>query len=126
MDTSSAKNAFASVLNSSANKNAVHQPPPAPAAFVAKKNPFAPPPVRHADPPAPPQRQQAEEEEKEEEEEGGEWAEALYDYDSTDAGDLNIKANERVLVTERTSDDWWTGEFNGQKGLFPASYVKIL
>ena len=76
MDTSSAKNAFSSVLNSSANKNAVHQPPPAPAAFVAKKNPFAPPP-RHADPPAPPQRQQAEEDEE------GEWAEALYDYDST-------------------------------------------
>ena len=76
VDTSSPQNAFSSVLNSTANKNAVHQPPPAPSAFVAKKNPFAPPPVRHTDPPAPPQPQQVEEEE-------GEWAEALYDYDST-------------------------------------------
>lgn len=24
-----------------------------------------------------------------------------------EAGDLNIKANQRVLVTERTSDDWF-------------------
>lgn len=68
---------FSSVLHSSANKNAVHQSPPAPAAFPAKKNPFAPPPVRHADTHTPPPRQQAEEEE-----ERGEWAEALYDYES--------------------------------------------
>jgi len=110
---------FSSVLHSSANKNALHQPPSAPAAFVSKKNAFAPPPVRYADPPTP--QQQSEEEEAQ-----GEWAMALYDYNSSDAGDLCIRANQRVLVTERTSDDWWTGEFDGEKGLFPASYVNLL
>lgn len=80
-----------------------------------------PPPA----PPPPPGRQYQEEEEEEEEEQG-EWAEALYDYDSTvrfpllclagtdrkvldtqEPGDLSIKENQRILITERTSDDWY-------------------
>jgi len=56
----------------------------------------------------------------------GEWVEALYDYDSGEPGDLMVKEGQRILLVERTSDDWWTGEINGSKGLFPASYVKLL
>jgi hypothetical protein len=59
--------------------------------------------------------------------------------------DLELQAKQRVLVVEKTSDDWcvllpfffgvslsypflgrWTGEINGRSGLFPASYVKLL
>lgn len=63
-----------------------------------------------------------------------------------EAGDLVLRANARVLITERTSDDWyvgvlissfrtlnsccsafrWTGELDGKSGLFPASYVTVL
>ena len=64
-----------------------------------------------------------------------------------EAGDLVLRANARVLVTDRTSDDWcvdvlissfralnprcysafrWTGELDGKSGLFPASYVTVL
>ncbi|RDB19577.1 LAS seventeen-binding protein 1 [Hypsizygus marmoreus] len=135
VDTTSTKNMFGSLYSSNTKKNANSSPPLVPPAFAPKKSAFAPPPVRRAGstvadspppapapPPPPPQRHQPPPEEEEE----GEWAEALYDYDSQESGDLNIKADQRVLVTERTSDDWWTGVFNGQKGLFPASYVKIL
>ncbi|KAF8171842.1 SH3-domain-containing protein [Pholiota molesta] len=109
-----------------------------PPAFGARQNNFAPPPSRRAGsgsasarsptpepapPPPPPARHQPQ---PEEEEEAGEWAEALYEYNSGEAGDLVIAEGQHVLVTERTSDDWWTGEFNGKKGLFPASYVKLL
>lgn len=65
---------------------------------------------------------------------------------SQESGDLELKEGQRVLVIERTSNDWcvssfrsdrhlhiveclpfrWTGEFDGKKGLFPASYVKLL
>ncbi|KII96024.1 hypothetical protein PLICRDRAFT_34984 [Plicaturopsis crispa FD-325 SS-3] len=125
VDTSSAKNMFGTLRNSTANKAYTPPPPPAPAAFAPRKNAFAPPPSRTASqtnaPPPPPRRQQ-----EEEEEEKGEWAEALYDYDSQDAGDLQIRAGERVLVTDRPSDDWWSGEYGGKTGLFPASYVKVL
>ncbi|KAL0565584.1 hypothetical protein V5O48_016440 [Marasmius crinis-equi] len=93
-------------------------PPPAPAAFAQRKNTFAPPPSRTHESPPPVQQ--------EEEAPNGEWAEALYDYESSDPGDLQIRANQRVLVTERTTDDWWTGTFQGKSGLFPASYVKLL
>lgn len=91
-------------------------PPTAPPAFGPKKTAYAPPPRRAPSPepqPAP-------------EEPSGEWADALYDYDSTvcfasivgdmcrspfhhyqDPGDLPIRENQRVLVTERTSADWY-------------------
>ncbi|KAF8211588.1 hypothetical protein K438DRAFT_1903515 [Mycena galopus ATCC 62051] len=99
-------------------------PPRAPAAFAPTKNKWGPPPARGAV--TSPSQEEPEEEEAEEEAAQGEWAEALYDYDSTDPGDLRIRANQNVWITERTSDDWWTGEFEGETGLFPASYVKIL
>ncbi|KIJ56919.1 hypothetical protein M422DRAFT_40488 [Sphaerobolus stellatus SS14] len=65
-------------------------------------------------------------EETEEPEAEGEWAEALYDYTSADPNDLPIKVAQRVWITEKTSDDWWTGEVDGKSGLFPAAYVKLL
>ncbi|KAJ7672842.1 hypothetical protein B0H17DRAFT_174335 [Mycena rosella] len=125
VDTTSAKNMFSSIRNS--GKPATVTPPAAPPAFAPRKNTYGPPPGRTAAATPPAQEEEEEEEEEEAEEEAqGEWAEALYDYDSADAGDLQIRANQNVWVTERTSDDWWTGEFQGKTGLFPASYVKIL
>ncbi|PPQ76276.1 hypothetical protein CVT26_009713 [Gymnopilus dilepis] len=131
VDTSSSKG----FLSSLHNKPATPTPPSIPSAFAPRQNNFSPPPARRAGstnsesapaPPPPPPRSQPEPEPEPEEEEVGEWAEALYDYDSGEAGDLKITEGEHILVLERTSDDWWTGEVNGQKGLFPASYVKIL
>ncbi|KAG8754034.1 hypothetical protein FRC11_006889 [Ceratobasidium sp. 423] len=56
----------------------------------------------------------------------GEPAEALYDYNSNAAEDINVRQGDRFVIVERTSDDWWTGEVNGRRGLVPASYVRIL
>jgi hypothetical protein len=66
--------------------------------------------------------------EPEPEEPQGEWAEVLYDYSSEDPGDLEVQSGSRVFVTAKSSDDWWTGQIEGQgkEGLFPASYVKLL
>ncbi|KAK2462328.1 hypothetical protein APHAL10511_005634 [Amanita phalloides] len=83
-----------------------------------------------AAPPPPVARRQPEPEPEPEpetqEEAQGEWARALYDYDSNEPGDLNIKENQHILVTERSSDDWWMGEVDGKSGLFPASYAELL
>lgn len=51
---------------------------------------------------------------------------ALYDYTATADGDLSFKAGDRIEVTERTAstDDWWTGIVDGQKGVFPGNYVR--
>ncbi|OAX40608.1 hypothetical protein K503DRAFT_768446 [Rhizopogon vinicolor AM-OR11-026] len=111
-----------------------------PPAFPQPKNNFGPPPVRRATseanaaensnskspPPSLPRRQA--EPEPEPEEPQGEWADVLYDYSSEDPGDLEIQTGTRVFVTAKSSEDWWTGQIDGQgrEGLFPASYVKLL
>lgn len=139
---SSASTAARGFVNSMRGPSASPTPPsPAPAVKAASSS-FSPPPVRRfgsaaaastseaapppappAPPPPPPMKPPAHEEE---EEEKGDWAEAIYDYVATEPGDLSIKEGERILVTERSSDDWWTGEVNGKSGLFPASYAKLL
>ncbi|KAH8817537.1 SH3 domain-containing protein [Flagelloscypha sp. PMI_526] len=112
VDTSSKTNAFLTLRKTDNSKNTT-SPPPIRAALGQPKSSFTPPPSRSAPPLKP----------KEPE---GQWAEALYDYVSEEVGDLQIREGERVLVTEQTSSEWWTGEFEGKKGLFPATYVKLL
>ncbi|KAI0751211.1 hypothetical protein C8Q80DRAFT_558824 [Daedaleopsis nitida] len=135
VDMSSGKNMFSSIRNSTAAKNAApaQVAPPNPPAF-ARRTDFAPPPrrvpstgastpspaVSPAPAAAPPLPRRATQQES------GEWAEALYDYHSEDPGDLPLEEGARVLVVERTSDDWWTGEIDGRRGLIPAAYVKVL
>ncbi|KAI9466572.1 SH3-domain-containing protein [Lactarius psammicola] len=129
VDVSSAGSMFRSLRGSTAAKNAPPAPVRTPSAFVPKKavSTFAPPPVRRVSvSPAAPEPEPEPEPEEAEEEEVGEWVEALYDYTSEDAGDLHLRAGERVRVTERTSSDWWTGEIGNRSGLFPATYVKPL
>ncbi|WVN85407.1 uncharacterized protein L203_100553 [Cryptococcus depauperatus CBS 7841] len=54
-------------------------------------------------------------------------AQALYDYTSSDGGDLSVQANQVVNIIEKTSADWWTCEDgNGKRGLVPANYVQEL
>lgn len=117
VDMSSGKNMFNSLRNSTAAKHAApaQVAPPTPPAFQ-RKNDFAPPPRRvpstgssrssvisnSAPPPPIPRRTQ-----EPEPEEGGEWAEAMYDYHSEDPGDLDLQEGVRVLILEKTSDDWW-------------------
>jgi len=142
VDVSSAGAMFRSLRGSTAAKNAppptVHTPP-AFSSVGGKKasSAFAPPPVRRvgpssssssSSPPAASAAPEPEEEDAQPEsvEGAGEWAEALYDYTSEEAGDLHLRAGERVLVTEQTSSDWWTGEVDGRSGLFPATYAKLL
>ncbi|PIL36641.1 hypothetical protein GSI_00330 [Ganoderma sinense ZZ0214-1] len=132
VDMSSGKNMFSSIRGSTAAKNAgpAQAAPLQPPAFKRNAD-FAPPPKRvssvgapapaasPAPPPALPRRQPTQEE-------AGEWAEALYPYTSDDPGDLDLEEGDRVLVIEKTSDDWWTGEMDGRRGLIPAAYVKLL
>ncbi|KAI0092503.1 hypothetical protein BDY19DRAFT_990220 [Irpex rosettiformis] len=135
VDTTSAKGMYSSIRHGTANKTAVPPPvaPPVPPAFAPTANKFAPPPVRRvsstapepvrATPPPPPPRAEPEPEP----EESGEWAEALYEYNSNDAGDLKLQEGQQVYVVDRTSNDWWTAVAeDGTRGLIPASYVKLL
>lgn len=50
---------------------------------------------------------------------------ALYDYKPVVEQEVALKANDRVLVSHKDEDGWWTGKNlnTGAEGLFPASYV---
>ena len=55
-------------------------------------------------------------------------ASAVYEYHPSDAGDLAIQPNDRILITEFMNADWAKGrnERTGQEGIFPRSYVNIV
>ncbi|CCH58056.1 hypothetical protein TBLA_0A02570 [Henningerozyma blattae CBS 6284] len=52
---------------------------------------------------------------------------ALYEYQAQAEGDLSFPAGAVIEIVQRTADinEWWTGKYNGQQGVFPGNYVKI-
>ncbi|KAG6850381.1 hypothetical protein H0H93_013936 [Arthromyces matolae] len=42
------------------------------------------------------------------------------------ADELSFVAGEEITVLNEVLDDWWMGELNGRKGLFPTTYVEVL
>ncbi|KAG6816839.1 hypothetical protein H0H87_002488 [Tephrocybe sp. NHM501043] len=40
------------------------------------------------------------------------------------ADELSFIAGEEIVVLNEVLDDWWMGELNGKKGLFPTTYVE--
>ncbi|KAF2072481.1 hypothetical protein CYY_006213 [Polysphondylium violaceum] len=58
-------------------------------------------------------------------------ARTLYDYEGTenaddDDKDLVFAKGVVIKVTQQGSDGWWTGEYQGKTGKFPASYVEVM
>ena len=50
---------------------------------------------------------------------------ALYDFSgSTD--ELSFNSGNEIVVLNEVLDDWWMGELDGQKGLFPLSYTEAI
>ena len=48
---------------------------------------------------------------------------ALYDFQGEQEGDLMFNTGDVIDVIKRINDDWLEGSFNGNIGLFPASFV---
>ncbi|KAI5122145.1 hypothetical protein M0805_000792 [Coniferiporia weirii] len=128
VNTTSVKSSLLSIRHGTANKSKAPPSvaPPIPSAFPKRQNNFAPPPVRRLTSDDAPNVRTPSPEPEPEPEEQGEWAEALYDYNSGEAGDLVLSAHEHIKIVSKDSDDWWTGEVDGRTGLFPASYAKLL
>lgn len=53
---------------------------------------------------------------------------ALYSFAGEESGDLAFKKGDIINITAKSdsTDDWWTGELNGRKGIFPANYVELV
>lgn len=89
-----------------------HEKERAPSTGYYSATPAVPPPAYPSAPPAPTALA---------------YASALYQYNPTDAGDLALLPNDRVVVTEYMNSEWWKGrnERTAQEGIFPRSYVKV-
>ncbi|KAL9042112.1 MAG: hypothetical protein Q9180_000829 [Flavoplaca navasiana] len=55
----------------------------------------------------------------------GHTATALYDYDAAEDNELSFPENATITGIEFPDDDWWSGEYKGRQGLFPANYVQL-
>ena len=55
-------------------------------------------------------------------------ARALFTFDGEEEGDLSFRKGDTINIIKKSesSNDWWTGELNGQEGIFPANYVQII
>jgi endophilin-A len=53
-------------------------------------------------------------------------AEALYDFDPENAGELEFKEGDRITLLARVDDNWYEGSIRGRTGLFPVNYVKVI
>ena len=53
-------------------------------------------------------------------------ARALFTFEGDQPGDLSFEKGDIITIVQRsqTTDDWWTGELNGRRGIFPANYVQ--
>ncbi|KAL9595282.1 MAG: hypothetical protein Q9219_006535 [cf. Caloplaca sp. 3 TL-2023] len=55
----------------------------------------------------------------------GHTATALYDYDAAEDNELSFPENAKIIEIDFPDDDWWSGEYAGKQGLFPANYVQL-
>ncbi|KAG8530824.1 uncharacterized protein KY384_004181 [Bacidia gigantensis] len=55
----------------------------------------------------------------------GATATALYDYEAAEENELTFPENAKITGIEFPDDDWWSGEYAGKAGLFPANYVQL-
>lgn len=69
----------------------------------------APPPAAGAPPPPPPKR---------------EIAVGLYAFKAEDDTELPFNKGDRITVLSKQGE-WWEGELNGKRGMFPANYVAL-
>ena len=51
---------------------------------------------------------------------------AMYKYQKQNPDELSFEKGCVINVIEKLDSDWWTGELNGQTGLFPSNYVAPL
>ncbi|PRD20258.1 UNVERIFIED_CONTAM: Endophilin-A1 [Trichonephila clavipes] len=53
-------------------------------------------------------------------------AQALYDFEPENDGELGFKEGEVITLTSRVDDNWYEGTIHNRTGLFPVNYVQVL
>lgn len=53
------------------------------------------------------------------------YCEALFDFRAEINGDLSFSKGDKITLLD-SSQSWWKGELNGEQGIFPSNYVRLL
>jgi amphiphysin len=55
-----------------------------------------------------------------------EFVTAKYDFGGESQGDLAFRTGDRIKIIKKTNnlEDWWEGELNGSRGMFPRNYCE--
>ncbi|XP_078392277.1 rho GTPase-activating protein 4-like, partial [Cetorhinus maximus] len=48
-----------------------------------------------------------------------------FDYPARSGKELSLRKGEPLLLFHKVSDDWWTGQIGGVKGLVPHKYIEL-
>lgn len=51
---------------------------------------------------------------------------AIFDFETTEPGELALRAGDQVDITSLINESWISGSCKGKSGTFPASFVKPL
>lgn len=51
---------------------------------------------------------------------------ALFDFQPSEAGELQFRKGDIITVLESVYKDWWNGSLKGNTGIFPLNYVEKL
>ncbi|KAL5019052.1 hypothetical protein ScPMuIL_004774 [Solemya velum] len=51
---------------------------------------------------------------------------ALYDFDPQTSEEVGFRKGDSITVLEEVDQNWWKGEVNGNTGLFPAAYSRLM
>jgi hypothetical protein len=49
---------------------------------------------------------------------------ARYDYRPQESNEIGFKTGSTIVLIEKHNGDWWEGEIDGKRGLFPANRVE--
>lgn len=55
-----------------------------------------------------------------------EYCQALYDFHPQNSDEILLTVGKRIKIINKDDANWWEGECDGERGMFPATYVKEL
>jgi len=51
---------------------------------------------------------------------------ATFDYEKNESNELGFKVGDIITVLSEDDSGWWTGELNGEEGMFPSNFVEVI
>jgi len=54
------------------------------------------------------------------------YCEALYEFQPQNPDEIRLVVGAKIRIISRADANWWEGECNGRRGMFPATYVREL